>query len=119
MHRWIKQLELLQQDTVKPITLLQVLEKIVFTKPVRLGEVVVTHARVTYVGKTSMLLKVTAHSENPKGERKEVVESAYMVFVAIEKNGKPKSVPEPVLETKEERELFEEGRMIKETMLKD
>ncbi|MEK6982898.1 MAG: acyl-CoA thioesterase [Candidatus Micrarchaeota archaeon] len=93
--------------------------KIVFTKPVRLGEVVVTHARVTYVGKTSMLLKVTAHSENPKGERKEVVESAYMVFVAIEKNGKPKSVPEPVLETKEERELFEEGRMIKETMLKD
>lgn len=92
--------------------------KIVFTKPVKLGEVVVSTAKVIYVGKTSILLKVTAHFENVKGERKEVVESAYMVFVAIEKNGKPKLVPEAILETEEERELFEEGKKIKEAMEK-
>ncbi|HSB47250.1 MAG TPA: acyl-CoA thioesterase [Candidatus Bilamarchaeum sp.] len=94
------------------------LDNIVFEKPAKLGEAIVVTARLIYVGRTSMLLRVRAESETQAGERKTIIGCADFVFVAVDKEGSPVHVPEPVLETEEEKLLFEKGKKIKEMLRK-
>jgi acyl-CoA hydrolase len=89
-------------------------DNIVFSKPVKLGETSIVSARVIYVGKTSMLVRVRAESETQAGERKTVVGCADFVFVAVDKDGKPVPVPEPALKSEEEKKLFAKGKEIKD-----
>ncbi len=91
-------------------------DNVVFDKPVKVGETVVVTARLIYVGSTSMLVRVSAESETSSGERKLVVGCADFLFVAVDKHGKPVDVPLPLLETDEERKLFERGKEIKKTL---
>ncbi|MEW6036552.1 MAG: acyl-CoA thioesterase [Candidatus Micrarchaeota archaeon] len=91
-------------------------DNLVFGKPVKLGETVIASARLIYVGNTSMLMRVKAESETKSGERKTIVGCADFVFVAVDGSGRPLKVPEPVLESDEERFLFERGREIKESL---
>ncbi len=88
-------------------------DNVVFDKPVKVGETVVVTARLIYVGSTSMLVRVSAESETGTGERKLIVGCADFLFVAVDKRGKPFDVPRPLLETEEEKSLFERGREIK------
>jgi acyl-CoA hydrolase len=60
-------------------------------------------ARMTYVARTSMEIRVDIESEDlGTGERRKT-STAYMTFVAIDKSGRPKPVPSLILETAEER----------------
>src|SRR5271157_2192816 len=89
-------------------------DNIVFLKPVKLGEAIIVNASLIYVGKTSLLIRVNAESENQIGQRKTIISCADFVFVAVDKDGKPKPVPTPIIETEEEKRLFERGKKIKE-----
>jgi acyl-CoA hydrolase len=92
------------------------MDNIVFEKPVKLGETIIVSARLIYVGSTSMLIRVKAEAETQSGERKTVISCADFLFVAVDKNGKPVRVASPILETDEERALFEKGKSIKEAL---
>ncbi len=91
-------------------------DNIVFAKPVKLGETVIVSARLIYVGKTSMLIRVKAESETKDGHIKLIIACADFVFVAVDRIGKPILVPSPILETDEERSLFEHGKKIKDNL---
>jgi acyl-CoA hydrolase len=91
-------------------------DNIVFGNPVKLGEAIIVTARLIYVGSSSMLVRVKAESETQAGEVKPIVDCADFLFVAVDKNGKSVKVPAPVLETAEEKALFEKGRAIKENL---
>lgn len=93
-------------------------DNIVFEKPAKLGETIIATARLIYVGRTSMLLRVNAESETQAGERKTIIGCADFVFVAVDKEGRPLPVPEPAFDTDEEKKLFEKGKKIKETLRK-
>ncbi|MDD3174260.1 MAG: acyl-CoA thioesterase, partial [Herbinix sp.] len=54
--------------------------------------------RITYVGKTSMEIRVDTYVEDLMGIRK-VVNRAYLVMVALDENGLPTQIPELILET--------------------
>ncbi len=89
-------------------------DNITFSKPVKVGEAIIVNAKVIYVGKSSILVRVKAESENHDGELNSIIECANFVFVSVSKDGKPKEVPKPILETDVEKKLFERGKEIKE-----
>lgn len=65
--------------------------------------------RMTYVGKTSMEVRVDTYVEDLEGSRK-VVNRAYLVLVALDENGIPTEVPRLILETETERAEWEGGK---------
>lgn len=91
-------------------------DNITFSKPVKLGEATIVSARVIYVGNSSLVVRVKADSETQAGERKSIIDCANFVFVSIGKSGKPQTVPTPIIETDQEKKLFDRGREIKENL---
>jgi acyl-CoA hydrolase len=64
---------------------------------------------ITYVGRTSMEIRVDTYVEDLQGIRK-VVNRAYLVMVALDEKGNPTEVPKLVLETESERAEWEAGK---------
>lgn len=65
--------------------------------------------RITYVGNTSMEIRVDAYVEDLSGIRK-VINRAYLVMVALDELGNPTEVPRLILETESEKAEWEAGR---------
>jgi acyl-CoA hydrolase len=86
------------------------MDDMTFYSPVHVGEVVCCEASVNYVGTTSMEVGVKVTAENPITGELTHTNSAYLVYVALDDDGKPSSVPELVLETDEELRRFEEAK---------
>jgi uncharacterized protein (TIGR00369 family) len=86
------------------------IDSMVFRKPVRIGDLVLITAEVTYAGHTSLEAEVRVQTENPiTGERAET-NTAYVVYVALGDDGHPVPVPPLLAETDAEQRKLEEGR---------
>ncbi|MCL2125037.1 MAG: acyl-CoA thioesterase [Oscillospiraceae bacterium] len=79
-----------------------------FKAPAYVNETVVLIGRVTYVGRTSIEVKVETYAENLRGERN-MINKAYVVLVAIDENEKPVPVPGLILENDEQRDEWAAG----------
>jgi len=79
-----------------------------FKAPAYINDTVVLIGSVTYVGKTSIEVKVDTYAENLTGERK-MINKAYVVLVALDENEKPVSVPPLVIENEQQKEEWEAG----------
>ena len=86
------------------------MDDMTFYSPVHVGEVVCCEASVNYVGTSSMEVGVKVTAENPITGELTHTNSAYLVYVAIDENGRPCRVPELVLESDEERRRYEEAK---------
>lgn len=71
-------------------------------------DVVVITGKVTYVGNTSMEVKVDSCVEHLDGERT-LINRAYFTMVALDENDHPTPVPKLILETEEEEQEWESG----------
>ena len=69
---------------------------------------IVLIGRVTYVGRTSMEVRVDTYVESIDGIRKPI-NRAYLTLVAIDADGHPVEVPRLILETEAERAEWEAG----------
>jgi len=78
-----------------------------FKNPIKMGQIVILNAWVEYVGKTSMEVGVDVFSEHPSTGERISTTTAHLTFVAIDKNGKPSSIPPLILESEEENERHE------------
>lgn len=67
-----------------------------------LGDTVVLIGRVTYVGKTSMEVRVDTYAEDADGTRR-MINRAYEVLVALDENDKKIEVPGLIVETEAQR----------------
>ncbi len=65
--------------------------------------------RITYVGNTSMEIRVDTYVEDLSGIRK-VVNRAYLVMVALDESEQPAQVPKLILENDWERAEWEAGK---------
>lgn len=64
-----------------------------FLAPIHVGAIVVMRAQVNLVGRSSMEVGVRVEVEDPRtGERKKTTK-AYLTFVAIDVDGRPREVP--------------------------
>lgn len=80
-----------------------------FHHPVYVGDVVFFKASINYVGNTSMEVGVRVEAENPiTGEIRHTA-SAYLTFVALDENGKPRKVPPIIVETEEEKRRYKDA----------
>ena len=67
-----------------------------------LGDTVVLIGRMTYVGKTSMEVRVDTYAEDADGTRR-MINRAYEVLVAIDQNDKKLQVPGLLIETESDK----------------
>ncbi len=81
-----------------------------FRKPVKIGDLVMLTAEVTFVGRTSMEAEVVVHTENPISGERIWTNTAYLVYVALDEDGRPVAVPPVIAENEAERRKLEEGR---------
>jgi acyl-CoA hydrolase len=85
-------------------------DNIFFLKPVRVGDVLLVHASLTFVGHSSMEIRVEVETENIGQEKSQKALTANFIYVSLDKTGKPAEVPPLLITTEEEERLFEEGR---------
>jgi len=93
------------------------IDRMDFHNPVFVGDLVTFRAGLNLVGRTSMEVGVRVESENlVTGEKRHTV-SAYMTFVALDKNGRPVELPPLILETNEEKRRNREAKARREARL--
>ncbi|HEY1585329.1 MAG TPA: acyl-CoA thioesterase [Polyangia bacterium] len=79
------------------------IDALTFLTPIHLGEIVRLQAQVNFVGKTSMEIGVRVEAENPRTAARRYTTKAYLTFVAIDSDGKPRPIPPLVLDDDEDR----------------
>ena len=72
-----------------------------FAAPAFIDQIVVLRADITYVGRTSMEVRVDSFVEDLQGVRT-LINRAYLVLVALDESGEPTFVPAIVCETAEQ-----------------
>jgi acyl-CoA hydrolase len=82
-----------------------------FLHPVRIGELIVLKSSVNRAFHTSMEVGVKVFAENVlTGERRHT-SSAFVTFVAIDDQGKPKPIPPVIPETEEDKRRYEQAEV--------
>jgi uncharacterized protein (TIGR00369 family) len=84
-------------------------DQMVFHQPIRIGDLVILTAEVSYVGRTSMEAAVRVVAENPISGEQTHTNTACLVYVALGDDGKPTPVPPLVTETEEQRQRMSAG----------
>jgi uncharacterized protein (TIGR00369 family) len=85
-------------------------DSLTFRQPIKIGDLVILTAEVTYTGHTSMEAEVHVEAENPVTGVKTHTNNAYLVYVALDDDGKPVAVPQVIAETPEEQHRLELGK---------
>ena len=78
------------------------IDNLTFLKPAYLNDTVVQEAVVTWTGHTSLEVRVDSMVERLDGSR-ELINRAYLVFVAIDNEGRPMAISPFTPETDEEK----------------
>jgi acyl-CoA hydrolase len=89
-------------------------DSMTFMHPILVGNLVLCKAELTYVGRTSMEVRVEVIAEHPLEGISTITNTAYLVYVALDQNGRPTSVPELIYETPEEINRAEEAKQRQE-----
>jgi uncharacterized protein (TIGR00369 family) len=85
-------------------------DQMTFHQPIRLGDLVTLTAEVSYVGRTSMETEVHVVAENPITGVRTSTNTAYLVYVALDKEGEPVIVPPLIPETECDHDRMEAGK---------
>ncbi len=93
------------------------IDSLSFLHPVRIGNLLTLHAEVTYVGRTSIETEVRVEAEDMLTGQVTHVASAYVVYVALDAQGRPAPVPPLLAETDDERRRMEQARLRREERL--
>ena len=80
-----------------------------FKKGAFLGDIVVLIAKLTYVGNTSMEVRVDVYVEERQSGKRYVINRAYFTEVCIDKNEKPTPVPYKLMPESEAEKAEWEG----------
>ena len=89
-----------------------------FLAPVYKGDIVSLKAQVNYTHKTSMEVGVLVTAESPQLKELRHTLTAYLTFVALNREGKPSPVPGLLLKTEEEKKRYHQGQLRREWRLK-
>ena len=94
------------------------IDSMTFRQPIKIGDLIVLNAEVTYAGRTSMETEVQVLAENPITGEQTHTNTAYLVYVALDDEGKPTSVPPLQSETENEKRKAEEAKERQQRRLK-
>ena len=86
------------------------IDSMVFRNPIKIGDLVLLSAEVTYTGRTSMEAEVQVLAENPITGERTHTNTAYLVYVALDDQGKPTPIPPIKAETEDEKRKMESAK---------
>lgn len=89
------------------------IEAVDFKKPVKVGDIMEVKARVIYTAHTSMVVKVDVYKVGKYSPGAEFTCRGYLVFVAIDPDGKPMPVPTLKVVTDEDKKYWKIGEEVK------
>ncbi|MCC3653568.1 MULTISPECIES: acyl-CoA thioesterase [Streptomyces] len=88
------------------------MDEMVFLEPVRVGDLVHVRAQVNWTGRSSMEVGVRVMAERwNESTPATQVGSAYLVFAAVDAEGKPRPVPQVVPETERDKRRYQEAQI--------
>ncbi len=93
------------------------MDEMVFLEPVFVGDVVTVKAMVNETFRTSLEVGVRVEAENVYTGEVVHTSSAYLVYVALDREGKPRPVPPVLAENEEERQRQHEAKLRREARL--
>jgi uncharacterized protein (TIGR00369 family) len=80
-----------------------------FRHPIRITDLVILRAEVSFTGRTSIETEVLVMAENPITGQRWHTNTAYLVYVALDDAGRPTPVPALIPETDAERARLQAG----------
>jgi acyl-CoA hydrolase len=86
------------------------IDSMVFRQPIRIGDLIILNAEVSYTGRTSMEVEVQVLAENPITGEQTHTNTAYLVYVALDDEGRPTTVPQLKAENEEEERRMEKAK---------
>lgn len=95
------------------------IDSMVFRQPIRIGDLIILSAEVSYAGRTSMEAEVHVIAENPITGEQTYTNTAYLVYVALDDDGRPTSVPPLKVETEDEERRMAKAQERQERRLKN
>jgi acyl-CoA hydrolase len=95
------------------------IDRLDFYSPVYIGNLLKIKAGLNHVGKTSMEVGVRVEAEDILTGKVRHTATAYLTFVALDKDGKPLPVIPLSLETDEEKRRNQEANQRREVRLKE
>ena len=99
---------------VKGVLVTGSLDDLYFYSPIRVGDIIIFKAGITYVGNSSLEVGIKVLSEDiMTGEQKHTC-TAFLTFVHLGEDGSPKQVPVFEPETPEEKRLWKNAQERKE-----
>jgi acyl-CoA thioesterase YciA len=93
-------------DTPRMVT--KSIDKCIFNKPAREGQLLKIYGKVLKIGNTSLTLKLEARSHNVYSGKQKIILTTNMTFVRIDEQGDPISISERV-KLKYDLENYEEN----------
>ena len=93
-----------------------VIDRVEFREPIPIGALVTCTATVDFVGNSSMDITVEVFSEKVSTGERRHTNTAHVIFVAIDPNGKPMRVPRLVAETPDEQARYEAAQRHRESV---
>ena len=93
----------------RAITVTASMDHLDFVAPVHVGDLLILKASVNRAFRTSMEVGVKAMVEDVRVQKLRHVSSAYLTYVAVDREGKPIAVPQLVCETDHQRRRFEDA----------
>jgi len=95
------------------------IDRLDFHHPVFVGDLLTLRASLNLVGRSSMEIGVRVESENlVTGEIRHTA-SAYLTYVALDRQGRPMEIPPLIPETEDEMRRDSEARSRRETRLRE
>ncbi len=93
------------------------IDNLVFKKGAKKNDIIILTGRVTYVGSSSMEVRVDSYVEGFDGMRTPI-NRAYLTYVCIDENGTPVQVPFDIeIETESERAEYEAAKLRKKNRI--
>ncbi|HEV8131936.1 MAG TPA: acyl-CoA thioesterase [Acidobacteriota bacterium] len=87
------------------------MDEVEFISPIKVGQLIILHAQVTCAFKTSVEVEVKVFSEDIISGTRRPTSTAFLTFVAIDEQGRPRSVPPLNPGTDEEKRKMEQARL--------
>lgn len=82
-------------------------DNVSFANPIKLGNLLTIEAKLTRSFNTSMEVYLRVWGEDMSMQFRYMSNEAYMTFVALDPNGRPRKVPEVVPETEIEKKMYD------------
>ncbi|MCB0154445.1 MAG: acyl-CoA thioesterase [Anaerolineae bacterium] len=87
------------------------IDSMTFYSPVHVGDLVTLQASLNWIGHSALEVGVWVVAENPLTGEQTHTNSAYLVYVALDEQMRPATVPALILETDEERERWADAEL--------